>query len=64
VGDTVYSVEYDEIKEFVVTQFEVCKMGFLAFQGHFYIGQMGKSVFATKEEAEQKLAEMKGECNG
>lgn len=62
VGDTVYSIEVFEIKEFVVTEFEITKSRIVAWQGHTYVGDMGISVFATKEEAEQKLASMqKGE---
>lgn len=58
VGDTVYSVECNEIKEFIVSDFDVCMKGIYAYQGYTFIGQMGFSVFATKEEAEKRLSEM------
>lgn len=55
VGDTVYSIEVYEIQEFVATRFDVDKNGIHAFHKNIYIGEMGNSVFATKEEAEQEL---------
>ena len=58
VGDTVYSVENNKIIEFIVSDFDVCMKGIYAYQGHVFIGEMGFSVFATKEEAEKALAEM------
>lgn len=58
VGDKVYSVECNEIKEFIVSDFDVCMKGIYAYQGYTFIGQMGFSVFATKEKAEKALAEM------
>ena len=52
VGDTVYSVVKDGLQIFE-----------LEFSLDFYVrrkSDFGKTVFLTKEEAEQKLAEMKG----
>lgn len=60
VGDTVYSIECNEIKEFTVSNFDVCMKKIYAYQGHIFIGEMGLSVFTTKEEAEAALAEMEG----
>ena len=59
VGDAVYSVECDMIVKFIASNFDVCLKSIYAFQGDFFIGEMGYSVFATKEEAEQALAKMK-----
>ena len=59
VGDTVYSVENDSIKEFVVSNFVVCMKSIYAYQGHIFIGEIGFSVFATKKEAEKVLEEMR-----
>lgn len=53
VGDTVYSVVEDGLQIFE-----------LKFSLDFYVRRMsdfGKTVFLTKEEAEQALAEMEGE---
>lgn len=53
VGDTVYSVVKDGLQIFE-----------LKFSLDFYVRRMsdfGKTVFLTKEEAEQALAEMKEE---
>lgn len=58
VWDTVYSVENDNIKEFVVSNFDVCMKSIYAYQGHIFIGEIGFSVFATKKEAEKVLEEM------
>ena len=58
VGDTVYSVECNEIKEFIVSDFDVCMKGIYAYQGYTFIGERGFSVFATKEEAEKALEVM------
>ena len=52
VGDTVYSVVKDGLQIFE-----------LEFSLDFYVRRMsdfGKTVFLTKEEAEQALAEIKG----
>ena len=57
VGDTVYSVENNEIKEFIVSDFNVCMKSVYAYQGHIFIGEMGFSVFVTKEAAEAALKE-------
>ena len=58
VGDVVYSVECDRIKEFIVTQFDVFTENIYAISGSIFVGLMGYSVFATREEAEKALAEM------
>lgn len=58
VGDTVYSVENGGIKEFVVSSFDVCMKNIYAYQSHIFIGEIGFSVFATKEEARKALVEM------
>ena len=58
VGDTVYSVECNEIKEFIVSHFDVCMKGIYAYQDYIFIGEMGFSVFTTREEAEKALAEI------
>lgn len=55
VGDKVYSVECNEIKEFIVSHFDICMKGIYAYQDYIFIGQMGFSVFLTKEEAEKAL---------
>lgn len=59
VGDTVYSVECGMIREFTVNNFEISERGVVAYYDYIYIGIMGNSVFATKEEAEQKLESMR-----
>jgi hypothetical protein len=58
VGDVVYSVECDRIKEFIATQFDVFTENIYAISGSIFVGLMGYSVFATREEAEKALAEM------
>lgn len=58
MGDKVYSVECNEIKEFIVSHFDICMKGIYAYQDYIFIGQMGFSVFLTKEEAEKALEEM------
>ena len=58
VGDKVYSVECNKIKEYIVSDFDVCMKGIYAYQGYTFIGEMGFSVFATKEEAEKALEVM------
>lgn len=58
VGDIVYSLEFGEIKEHVVTAFKILEGGIFAYYRHLHIGVLGVSVFATKAEAEKALAEM------
>lgn len=60
IGDTVYSIEVYEVEEFVVTHFDICKDSIRVYHKYIYIGEMGNSVFATKEEAEQALKRL--EC--
>ena len=65
VGDTVWSIEMcnenGRIEEFTVTSFNFSDGRIYAKQGYVFIGEVGFTVFATKEEAEQKLAEIRGE---
>ena len=61
VGDTVYSVEYDKIKEYKLTNFSIDKNGVWGYEEFVLIGLFGDYVFATKEETEKKLEDMKGE---
>ena len=62
VGDTVYWICGRQISDVVVYGFRVenNKVFLLDYAG-FPFGIMGVDSFLTKEEAEQKLAEMKGE---
>ena len=63
IGDTVYSIEVYEVKEFVVTHFDICKDSIHVYHKYIYIGEMGNSVFATKEEAEKELKRLNNEKN-
>lgn len=58
VGDMVYSAEYEEVKAYTITNFRVYETAIYAYAGYTYIGEVGMSVFATKEEAEKALEEM------
>ena len=76
VGDTIYIVmrlhyqpngldmsQYKEIEEVKVDNITIGKP-YWQINGdehEFLVEDFGKSIFLTKEEAEQKLAEMKGE---
>ena len=71
IGDTVYSVTRDFISEYTICSIEKYNEG-LIFNWRcekdiyinsigFYDKEIGKTVFLTKEEAEQKLKEM--ECD-
>ncbi|MBO5462208.1 MAG: hypothetical protein J6A49_02735 [Clostridia bacterium] len=72
VGDTVYFVCEDDEGDFIsknkVT--DVCTQGFFVscydppqddMGGFEYYKEIGKTVFFTKEQAEQKLKEMRGD---
>ena len=65
VGDKVYSVEYRndaEIVEEEVVSFEVTRKWIYVYGIYDkFIGRLGGSVFATKEEAEKALAETEKE---
>lgn len=68
VGDIVYSVTRDFISEYTICSIEVYNEGFFfrwRCEKGIYINvrgftnyQIGKTVFLTKSEAEQKLKEM------
>lgn len=58
VGDYVYSVEWNGIARYIVSDFDVCMKSIYAYQGDYFIGEMGYKVFATKAEAEKALEEM------
>lgn len=69
VGDTVYSVTRDFISEYTICSIEMYNEGFFfnwRCEKGIYINvrgftnfDIGETVFLTKEEAEQALAEMK-----
>ena len=72
VGDTVWFVGNDFVNDYEVRRYIVDESGIVCIQiakeidgkdywNSFRIEDLGKTVFLTKEEAEQKLAEMKGE---
>ena len=71
VGDTVYSVTRDFISEYTICSIEMYKEGFFfnwKCEKGIYINlrgftnfDIGKTVFLTKEEAEQALAGMEGD---
>ena len=58
VGDTIYSLEYGRIVEFTLYSFEITAKYVYCHSEKQLVGRMGVTVFATKEEAEQALAEM------
>lgn len=69
VGDTVYSVTRDFISEYTICSIEMYKEGFFfnwKCEKGIYINlrgftnfDIGKTVFLTKEEAEQALKQMR-----
>lgn len=72
VGDTVYRTILDEVYEYTVGSFLVDENGAWGmsllfeqeekkFAANMDCDNLGKTVFLTKEEAEAKLAELKGE---
>ena len=67
VGDTVYAIRYGEENDFVVVETKIIEIrqnvnGIffepLISRKAYKIDDFGKTVFLTKEEAEQKLKEM------
>ena len=67
VGDTVWTIDPDItfIDDFKVTDIDITKER-IAFCNHYlgyfcYANDFGKIVFLTKEEAEEKLKELRGE---
>lgn len=74
IGDTVYSVTRDFISKYTICSIEVYNEGFFfcwKCEEGIYINvrgftnyQIGKDVFLTQAEAEQKLKEMEGGNNG
>lgn len=68
VGDTVWWINscytfngVKRVDEETVNSFVFDKDGLTIFMSGIAMGEYGKTVFPTKEEAEQALAEMKGE---
>ena len=71
IGDTVYSVTRDFISEYKICSIEKyneglffnwkCEKGMYVNLRGFTNYQIGKDVFFTKEEAEQKLKEMESD---
>lgn len=64
VGDTVYYIEDNEINKFVVYSFDIRPLqqficNYAGIRLNF--NNFGKTVFLTKEEAEQKLKRNKNE---
>ena len=53
----VREFRYNFLKNFVIVGIHK-KHGF--YERHYFLGEIGKTVFLTREEAEQALAEMKG----
>lgn len=72
VGDRVYSINAGDKKTLKIwiepngdkiTQIKINRGGyhFKCWWGYFHTSDIGKTVFLTKVEAEQKLKEMRGE---
>jgi hypothetical protein len=59
IGAKIYFVGCDFIEECTFKDFKILKSGVWAVDGYEIIGLFGDCVFPSKEEAEQKLAEMK-----
>ena len=74
VGDKVYSVTRGFISKYIICSIQKytegfffnwkCEEGFYANTRGFTEFEIGKTVFLTKEEAEQKLKEMESDTNG
>lgn len=68
VGDTVWSIDFEKIHSYELTEITVRnkKMVFFSVMDGFMKvikpEDIGKTVFLTKEEAEAKLAELKGDA--
>lgn len=69
VGDDLYCIVNGEVKKlkvhsFGVPDFEITDIEFKYVDGFKivrFVGELGKTVFLTREEAEKKLEEMKNE---
>ena len=69
VGDDLYCIVNGEVKKlkvhsFGVPDFEITDIEFKYVDGFKivrFVGEVGKTVFLTREEAEKKLEEMKNE---
>lgn len=69
VGDDLYCIVNGEVKKlkvhsFGVPDFEIIDIEFKYVDGFKivrFVGEVGKTVFLTREEAEKKLEEMKNE---
>ena len=67
VGDTVYFIYHNEVHHEEVKRFFQCNGGknwgivLWGMYPDLYFDQIGKTVFLTKEEAEQKLKEMESD---
>lgn len=59
VGDTIYELYRDG--EYCVSWWDIKEVGFSLSYYERYKDKFGKSVFLTKEEAEQKLKEMESD---
>ena len=74
VGDTVYSVTRNFISKYIICSIQKYTEGFFfnwKCEEGIYVNirgftefEIGKTVFLTKEEAEQKLKEMESDTNG
>lgn len=70
VGDRIYAIftSGGKIKSYIetygdrITQIKINRGGyhFKCWWGYFHLSDIGKTVFLTKAEAEQKLKEMRG----
>ena len=62
VGDTVWLVLFGKIYPHKIKEFQINKFGgFACSSMHFPFQDFGKTVFLTKEDAEQALKEREGE---
>jgi hypothetical protein len=68
VGQRVYAINLNgELRTHLqsdrITQIKINRGGyhFKCWWGYFHLSDIGKTVFLTKSEAEQKLKEMRGE---
>lgn len=67
VGDSLYCIANGEVKKLKVHSFGVSAFGITDIEFKYvdgfkilrFIGELGKIVFLTREEAEKKLEEMK-----
>lgn len=61
LGDTVYDIAGKEIRKQIVDGIEYMVDGFFIYANEDeWLGRLGDLVFLTREEAEAKLAEMRG----